>query len=204
MPHRRAIDIPDPELSDAQWDRLAEWLPEESASPHGGPKPVPNRPVVEGILWSFATAAVGRPCPADTRRARPAGGGCATGRRRASGSTCGGPSSTPWRRGPAPLGRVLRRRQLRPGEKRGPGVGKNKRGKGTKWMVVVDGEGVQLACHLASASPAEVRLLEPTLDNLDVRPATEADPERRPKRLVCDKGYDSDPLRERLEAARHR
>jgi transposase len=69
-------------------------------------------------------------------------------------------------------------------------------------MVVVDGEGVPLACHLASASPAEVKLLEPTLDNIDVRPATEADPEPQPERLVCDKGYDSDPLRERLEAER--
>ena len=44
-------------------------------------------------------------------------------------------------------------------------------------MVVVDGEGVPLACHRASASPAEVTLLEPTLDNIDVRPADdEADP----------------------------
>jgi transposase len=51
MPRRRIIDIPDPELTDEQWDRLAEWLPEESGSPRGGPKPVPNRPVVEGILW---------------------------------------------------------------------------------------------------------------------------------------------------------
>jgi transposase len=51
MPRRRAIDIPDPELSDEQWAKLAEWLPDESGSPYGGPKPVPNRPVVEGILW---------------------------------------------------------------------------------------------------------------------------------------------------------
>ncbi len=51
MPRRRAIDIPDPELTDEQWEKLAEWLPDESGSPLGGPKPVPNRPVVEGILW---------------------------------------------------------------------------------------------------------------------------------------------------------
>ena len=43
-----------------------------------------------------------------------------------------------------------------------------------------------------------MKLLEPTLDNIDVRPADdEADPPG-PWRLVCDKGYDSDGLRERL------
>jgi transposase len=65
-------------------------------------------------------------------------------------------------------------------------------------MVVVDGEGVPLACHLTSASPAEVTLLEPTLDNIDVRPAAGAAEPPQPWRLVCDKGYDSDPLRDRL------
>jgi hypothetical protein len=38
-------------------------------------------------------------------------------------------------------------------------------------MVVVGDEGVPLACHLDSASPAEMKLLERTLDNLDVQPA---------------------------------
>jgi transposase len=47
-----------------------------------------------------------------------------------------------------------------------------------------------------------VKLLEPTLDNIDVRPAAEADPEPRPERLICDKAYDSDPLRERLKVER--
>ena len=48
-------------------------------------------------------------------------------------------------------------------EKRGCGVGKTKRGKGTKWMVVVDGRGLPLGNHLHSASPAEVKLAETTL-----------------------------------------
>ncbi|MEZ5386818.1 MAG: hypothetical protein R3F13_15000 [Prosthecobacter sp.] len=43
---------------------------------------------------------------------------------------------------------------------RGEAVGKTKRGKGTKWMVVVDGEGVPLGATLHSASPAEVTLVE--------------------------------------------
>ena len=64
-------------------------------------------------------------------------------------------------------------------------------------MVVVDGEGIPLACHLTSASPSEVKLLEPTLDKLpDLK--TKEDESSRPKRLILDRGYDSDPLRARL------
>src|SRR4030095_13288451 len=61
------------------------------------------------------------------------------------------------------LGRVLHRRQLRAGPKGGAKVGKNKRGKGTKWMVLVDGAGTPLGAYLDAASPAEVTLLEQTL-----------------------------------------
>jgi transposase len=56
------------------------------------------------------------------------------------------------------LERFVPGRQFRSGEKRGCGVGKTKRGKGTKWMVVVDGRGVPLGDYLHSASPPEVRL----------------------------------------------
>jgi transposase len=95
---------------------------------------------------------------------------------------------------------MLRRWVVRPGEKRGDGVGKTKKGKGTKWMVVVDGEGLPLACHLDAANRAEVQLLEPTLDNIDVIEAEAADAPPQPERLILDKGYDSDPLRARLAA----
>ena len=55
-----------------------------------------------------------------------------------------------------------------------------------------------MALHLDSATPAEVNLLEQTLDNVQVQPAAEGEPAPKPARLVCDKGYDSDGLRERL------
>jgi transposase len=93
---------------------------------------------------------------------------------------------------------VLRRWVVRPGEKGGDAVGKTKKGQGTKWMVVVDGEGIPLACHLDSASPAEVKLLERTLDNIDVIEAEGEAAPPQPKRLILDRGYDSDPLRRRL------
>jgi hypothetical protein len=53
-------------------------------------------------------------------------------------------------------------RQLRSGEKGGSAVGKTKRGKGTKWMVLVDGGGLPLGVRLESASPGEVTLAEAT------------------------------------------
>jgi transposase len=43
-----------------------------------------------------------------------------------------------------------------------------------------------------------VKLLEPTLDNIEVRPAGRGEPWPQPERLILDRGYDSDPLRERL------
>jgi transposase len=51
MARKRPIHIPQPELTDDQWELLSPLLPEPAASPHGGPKPVPNRPALEGILW---------------------------------------------------------------------------------------------------------------------------------------------------------
>lgn len=94
--------------------------------------------------------------------------------------------------------RVVRRCELRAGEKRGAKVGKTKRGKGSKWMVVVDGEGVPLGGAIASASPAEVTLLEPTLETIRVPRGGPGRPRSKPERVIADRAYDSDPLRERL------
>ncbi|AQT69604.1 Transposase [Anaerohalosphaera lusitana] len=96
------------------------------------------------------------------------------------------------------MGRDLRRRLFRLGKKRGPQIGKTKRGKGTKWMVVVDGQGVPLGAHLDSASPSEIKLLEPTIEKIAVPRRGRGRPRKNPTRIVADKGYDSDPLRERL------
>ena len=49
-----------------------------------------------------------------------------------------------------------------------------------------------------SASPSEVTLLEETLNQVSVRRKGRGRPRKNPKRLIADKGYDSDPLRERL------
>ena len=87
---------------------------------------------------------------------------------------------------------MLHRRHLRGGEKGGFAVGKTKRGKGTKLMVIADTSGLPLAVHTTSASPHEVTLVEATLnETLTVG---------RPRRLVGDRAYDSDPLDQRLAA----
>ena len=65
-------------------------------------------------------------------------------------------------------------------------MGKTKRGKGTKLMAVADGFGLPVAVDTESASPHEVKLVEQTV----CRRFTD----ERPKRIVGDKAYDSDPL----------
>jgi transposase len=57
-------------------------------------------------------------------------------------------------------------------------------------MVLADGNGLPLAADIASASPAEVTLIERLLTKRVLR--------RRPKRLLYDRAADSDPLRSRL------
>jgi transposase len=76
-----------------------------------------------------------------------------------------------------------------PAKKGGDQVGLTKKGKGTKWMLVVDGNRLPLGFHLDSAQIAEVRLAERTLDTVSVaRPRGR--PRRRPEKLVADRGYD--------------
>ena len=96
-----------------------------------------------------------------------------------------------WRHRPE---RRFHRRHLCPGEKRGDGVGKTKRGKGTKIMGLADAGGLPLAVNATGASPHEVTLVDATLDAcfLDELPA----------RVIGDKAYDSDPLDARLAEER--
>ena len=68
-------------------------------------------------------------------------------------------------------------------------------------MVVVDGEGVPLGKQLYSASPNEVRLAEETLASVRLtRRHRGGRPRQKPRRVIADRAYDSDPLRQRLAA----
>ena len=95
----------------------------------------------------------------------------------------------------APVGAGVHRWLIRLGKKRGSDVGKTKRGKGSKWMVVVDGAGVPLGIHVTSATPAEVTLVTPTLTTVRVPRLAGGAPRQKPDRMIGDRGYDSDPLR---------
>ncbi len=90
--------------------------------------------------------------------------------------------------------RVFHRRDLCGGEKGGAGVGKTKRGKGTKLMAVADGASLPVAIHATSASPHEVTLVDETLAQRHTRTT--------PKTIIGDLAYDSDSLDRRLAQCR--
>jgi transposase len=85
----------------------------------------------------------------------------------------------------------LHRRHLQRGEKNGSGVGKTKRGKGSKIMAITDRNGFPVAVHVASASPHETRLVAATVEG-SFAP-------HPPKKLMGDLAYDRDPLDETLK-----
>ena len=75
-------------------------------------------------------------------------------------------------------------------------MGKTKRGKGTKLMVLADGAGLALGVCVEAATPSEVKLLERTLDSVKVkRRRGKRRRPHKPQRLIADRGYDSNPLR---------
>jgi transposase len=60
-------------------------------------------------------------------------------------------------------------------------------------MVLADGAGTPLGIHVEKASPSEVKLLEQTLQN--GRIGGRRAKRRKPKRLIADRGYDSNKVR---------
>jgi transposase len=144
----------DSELTDEQWKKIEPLLPKIKSSAAGGRRRVDDRRCFEGILWVLRSGARWKDLP----RQYPSPSTCWRRLRDWEEQdvwlTSGGRSWENWMSRDARLGRNLRRRLLRPGKKRGHCVGKTKRGKGTKWMVVASGQGVPLGVQLASCVPA--------------------------------------------------
>ena len=92
------------------------------------------------------------------------------------------------------LERRFHRWNICSGKKRGDGVGKTKRGKGTKIMGLTDAGGVPIAVDATSASPHEITLVDDTLDACFL--------ENVPEKVIGDKAYDSDKLDNRLAKER--
>jgi transposase len=95
------------------------------------------------------------------------------------------------------MGTGLPRRQFRPGEKRGTGVGKTKVGKGSKVMVVADGQGLPIGLYVDSAQPHESQVVDAALATVRV-PQRRGRPRTRPKELVAERAYASQAIRQRL------
>jgi transposase len=85
---------------------------------------------------------------------------------------------------------MFHRWQLCHRKKGGQGVGKTKRGTGSKIMAVADRSGLPIAISVSSASPHEITLVETTLHARFTK--------ELPERLIGDKAYDSDPLDKKL------
>ena len=187
-------------LTKQQWDAIRVHLPPPKASTRGGRPRVDDRRCVEGVLWILWTGAQWRALP----------------RRYSSTSTC-------WRRLKAweETGVLLKRwraflAQLNDQQKlrwdecfadgsfvpAKQGVPRSVRPSGARvrsgwfWSMA---RVLRWEQSLDAASPAEVTLLEKTLDTVAVgRPGKPGRPRKRPKRLIADRGYDSNRLRARL------
>ena len=189
-----------PLLTEAQWKKIAPLLPKPPKHRKGGRPWIENRRVLEGILWILRSGARWQDLPEEISAsfdllAAAAGLGGAGHLVESLARVSKRIERTP----AVKVERIVPGRELCSREKRGCGVGKTKRGKGTKWMVVVDGRGLPLGDYLHSASPAEVRLAETTLATIRVRRCHRAGrPRQKPMRVIADKAYDSDPLRKRL------
>lgn len=83
------------------------------------------------------------------------------------------------------------RRHVFAGKKRGLEVGKTKKGKGTKLLVLTEGQGLPISAFTISAQVAEVSTIE-TLVDIQVAG-------QRPERLLYDKAADADWLRDALD-----
>lgn len=86
---------------------------------------------------------------------------------------------------------MLYRRDVCTRKKRGAAVGKTKRGKGSKIMLLAERGGLPIGAQVCSATPHEVTLVEATLSTRFLPPL--------PKRLIGDGAYDSDALDQRMK-----
>ena len=187
-------------LTKAPWGTIRPHLPPPKARPRGGHPHVEDRRGFEGILWILWTGAPWSELP----------------RRYGSPSTCWrrlkqweetGVLLKRWRACLAQLNDQEQRRwdecvadgscvpAKRGGPQSAPPSGARAQS-GRLWSMA---RGLRWEQSLEAASPAEVTLLEKTLDTVAVgRPGKPGRPRKRPDRLMADRGYDSHPLRARL------
>jgi hypothetical protein len=180
------------DLRDAQWSILEPFFTPKAKLEKRGRPPQDARAVVNGVLWVLRTGAPWHDLP----KRYPPYPTChrwvsamATGRD--LGECLAGAGGGFTQAGQGGYQGELHRRLLRGGEKGGSGVGKTKRGKGTKIMAIADCHGLPVGISGASASPHETKLVETTLEQRFTREV--------PGLRIGDKAYDSDPLDKKLK-----
>lgn len=84
----------------------------------------------------------------------------------------------------------------------GPATGKNptdRAKKGSKHHVLSDAHGLPLAQQITGANTPDIKQLEPLVEAVPTVRGNRGRPRRRPKKLQGDRGYDSQPHRDRLQ-----
>ena len=187
-------------LTQQQWGAIRVHLPQPKVSRRGGRPRIPDRRCFEGILWMLWTGAQWSELP----------------QRYGSPSTCwrrlkqweetGGLLKL-WR---SFLAQLNDREKIRwdecfadgsfvPAKKGGPRSGQPSAARAQSGWFWSMARVLRWEQSLDAASPAEVTLLETTLETVAVgRPGKPGRPRKRPARLIADRGYDSTPLRARL------
>ena len=186
-------------LTDKQWSQIEPHLPKQKKNKKGGRPLADNRKVFEGILWVLWTGSPWGQMPEEY--ASPA-----TCWRRLKRWQEQGIFQKLWKKFLSQLNKKDKIKweecfidgtfvQAKGG---GDKVGKTKRGKGTKLVIIAERKGIPLSVHIDSASVSEMKLVEPTLEQVSVGKGTSGAPRKNPDCLIGDKGYDSNKIREYL------
>lgn len=181
-------------LTDKQWGFICPFLPPPA---HTGRPRADDRRTIDGILYILITGCRWQDLPREY-------GAPTTVWRRLKRWGKEGVWEQIWRaaldrRGQLDWTKAFLDGSFAPAKNGGDLVGLTRKGKGTKWMLIVDGHGLPLGFHLASAACAEVTLAERTLESIRVaRGEGRGRPKQRPERLVADRGYDSRDFRRAL------
>jgi len=175
------------DLTDAQWALLEPLFRPKRRDDGRGRPWQDKRAVLNGVLWVLRTGAPWHDLPPSLSSlsdlSSPLPTVAALGTAHQAAAETGRRPARSWKAG---LERIVHRRQLQFGEKRGSAVGPTRRGKGSKIMAISDGHGLPVAVLVASASPHETKLVETTLERRFLA--------ETPERLIGDRAYDSDPL----------
>lgn len=185
------------EISNQHWAVLEPLLPKQKPGP--GRKRRDNRKVLNGILYVLKTGCAWADVP-------PGYGSPTTCWRRLQEWTADGTWERIWRtllsrldaQGRLAWSHVFLDGTFVRATRGGTKIGQSIRGKGSKVMTIVDGNGLPLGLYIDQARPHEVRLAESTVATLRV-PRPQGRPRTRPDELIADKAFDSRAFREALQ-----